>query len=280
MPVRGFDSAQRVNRSLWRGFIEKALGQAPWLIERQQKLLYSYFVFSMTRSKLKNKNSAFLQPTEANPREIIIFFSGFGVALFAICFHHDDHHPAPQTRYWSDPRLLSEAGSLEAFNHCIFKSDRKASPRGSPGRSLARSSVSQRAEVASAFRGLPPCAALSPRELPPPRRPGELSRLWEVGRRPNGRCYWLVGRRRRGGASVIGGGHSRRGRGRYIREVPAATQAVGLLECGDVAGLGEPAGGRAGEGVAGRARRLRVAGQWSVGLQPPEGQPRRARNWV
>ena len=149
MPVRCFDSAQRVNRSLWRGFIEKALDQAPWLIERQQKLLYSYFVFSMTRSKIKNKNSAFLQPTEANPREII-FFSGFGVAPFAICFHHDDHHPALQTRYWSDPRLLKNSGSLEAFNHCKFKPDRKATPRGSPERSLARSSVSQRAEVASA----------------------------------------------------------------------------------------------------------------------------------
>ena len=79
---------------------------------------------------------------------------------------------------------------------------------------------------------------------------------------------------------MIGGGPSRRGRGRYIREVPAAAQAVGLLECGAAAGAGEPAGGRAGEGVAGRARRLRGAGQWSAGLQPPEGQPRRARSWV
>ena len=79
---------------------------------------------------------------------------------------------------------------------------------------------------------------------------------------------------------MIGGGPSRRGRGRYIREVPAAAQAVGLLECGAAAGAGEPAGGRAGEGVGGRARRLRGAGQWSAGLQPPEGQPRRARSWV
>lgn len=57
---------------------------------------------------------------------------------------------------------------------------------------------------------------------------------------------------------MIGGGPSRRGRGHYIRGVPVAPQAVGLLECG-AAAENRAAGGRAGwrggggeEGTGGR----------------------------
>lgn len=66
--------------------MEKVLDQAPWLIEQSQKLLYSDFVFSMTAPKIKNKNSAFQQPTVANHRGNS-FFLGFGVVLFPIRFH-------------------------------------------------------------------------------------------------------------------------------------------------------------------------------------------------
>lgn len=119
---------------------------------------------------------------------------------------------------------------------------------------------------------LPPPAALGARKLPAPREARELSRRWEVRPRLSGRRYWLEGRRRRGGAVVIGGAPSRRGRGRYIRGVPVAAQAVGLLECGAAAET-RTASWREGAAAAGRRRR-------SAGRQPPEGQPRRARNWV
>lgn len=65
---------------------------------------------------------------------------------------------------------------------------------------------------------------------------------------------------------MIGGVPSRRGRGHYIRGVPVAPQAVGLLECGAAAET-RAAGGRAGwrggggeEGAGGR-------GVWGSGLQ-------------
>lgn len=61
--------------------MEKVLDQAPWLIEQSQKLLYSDFVFSMTAPKIKNKNSAFQQPTVANHRGNSFLFRLWGCSL-------------------------------------------------------------------------------------------------------------------------------------------------------------------------------------------------------
>lgn len=117
-----------------------------------------------------------------------------------------------------------------------LKPDRNASLLWSPGRSLARllarSSVAQPAEAAGVFR-----TSLLPQSSAPTschllRRPRELSRSWEVGLWSIGRLYWMAGQGGRGEPAVIGGDTSRRGRGRYIRGVPVAAQAVGLLECG------------------------------------------------
>lgn len=139
--------------------------------------------------------------------------------------------------FWRDPRFLKNGGSLEAINHCKFKPKRKASAPRSPGRSLSRSSQgSPTSRSNGCVRGLPPAAVLRRLQAATSSGcPGNSGGRWEVGPRLSGRHYWLAGRQRWCAASVIGGDPNRRGRGRYIRGVSVAAQAVRLLECGAVA---------------------------------------------
>ncbi|XP_021572333.1 E3 ubiquitin-protein ligase MYLIP [Carlito syrichta] len=134
-------------------------------------------------------------------------------------------------RLRSDPRLLKNGGSsLAALGPRKFQSRQNSEPASSPGRSLERSSVAQRAEAAGAFRGRPP--------PPSTRRPQAATSPGGRGTQPG-----LGGRAAAGREPRLAGGTAEEGRGRRDWRETEPKGAGPLYQRSPCSGAGSRAAG-------------------------------------